>query len=126
MTDPLVLSVDLDGCLVNTPGDNITHNIYTALAWNQDARYGWHLGTGELTVTKLRIARRLAELDELLDYCEEWERMLHAGQAHTLRFAPNTINDVSLGLLISDTPVDCTAATSAVAAAPRTLAPALP
>ncbi|MFA7279945.1 MAG: Hpt domain-containing protein, partial [Sterolibacterium sp.] len=36
---------------------------------------------GELTVTKLRIARRLAELDELLDYCEEGERVLHAGPA---------------------------------------------
>jgi len=37
---------------------------------------------GELTVTKIRIARRLAEMDELLDYCEEWERAEHAGQAN--------------------------------------------
>ncbi|BBI99095.1 hybrid sensor histidine kinase/response regulator [Ferrigenium kumadai] len=37
---------------------------------------------GELTVTKIRIARRLAEVDELLDYCEEWERALHAKQAN--------------------------------------------
>lgn len=36
---------------------------------------------GELTVTKIRIARRLAEMDELLDYCEEWGRSAHAGQA---------------------------------------------
>ncbi|HXU92431.1 MAG TPA: hybrid sensor histidine kinase/response regulator [Gallionella sp.] len=36
---------------------------------------------GELTVTKIRIARRLAEMDDLLDYCEEWERALHAGKA---------------------------------------------
>lgn len=36
---------------------------------------------GELTVTKIRIARRLAEMDELLDYCEEWDRALHAKQA---------------------------------------------
>ncbi|MDD4929959.1 MAG: response regulator [Gallionella sp.] len=34
---------------------------------------------GELTVTKIRIARRLAEMDELLNYCEEWARALHAG-----------------------------------------------
>ncbi|MDO8369614.1 MAG: hybrid sensor histidine kinase/response regulator [Candidatus Nitrotoga sp.] len=37
---------------------------------------------GELTVTKIRIARRLAEMDELLDYCEEWSRAVHAGQAN--------------------------------------------
>jgi two-component system chemotaxis sensor kinase CheA len=36
---------------------------------------------GELTVTKIRIARRLVEVDELLDYCEEWARALHAGKA---------------------------------------------
>ncbi|MCX7173610.1 MAG: hybrid sensor histidine kinase/response regulator [Proteobacteria bacterium] len=36
---------------------------------------------GELTVTKLRIARRLAEMVELLDYCEDSERALRAGQA---------------------------------------------
>lgn len=35
---------------------------------------------GELTVTKLRVARRLAEMDELLDCCDEGERALHAGQ----------------------------------------------
>lgn len=34
---------------------------------------------GELMVTKIRIARRLSEMDELLDYCEEWGRA--AGQA---------------------------------------------
>jgi two-component system chemotaxis sensor kinase CheA len=32
---------------------------------------------GELTVTKIRIARRLTEMDELLDYCEEWGRAAH-------------------------------------------------
>jgi two-component system chemotaxis sensor kinase CheA len=37
---------------------------------------------GELTVTKIRIARRLAEMDELLDYFEEWGRTVHAGQAN--------------------------------------------
>ena len=37
---------------------------------------------GELTVTKIRIARRLAEMDELLDYCEEWGRAVHTGAAH--------------------------------------------
>jgi len=37
---------------------------------------------GELTVTKIRIARRLAEMDELLDYCEEWGRTAHAGQTN--------------------------------------------
>lgn len=36
---------------------------------------------GELTVTKIRIARRLAETDELLDYCEDWERAMRAGQS---------------------------------------------
>jgi two-component system chemotaxis sensor kinase CheA len=35
---------------------------------------------GELTVTKIRIARRLAEIDELLDYCDEWDRAVHMGQ----------------------------------------------
>jgi two-component system chemotaxis sensor kinase CheA len=35
---------------------------------------------GELTVTKIRIARRLAEIDELLDYCDEWDRAVHIGQ----------------------------------------------
>jgi two-component system chemotaxis sensor kinase CheA len=33
---------------------------------------------GEITVTKIRIARRLAEMVELLDYCEEWERAVRA------------------------------------------------
>jgi len=37
---------------------------------------------GELTVTKIRIARRLTEMDELLDYCEEWSRAMQAGQAN--------------------------------------------
>lgn len=35
---------------------------------------------GELTVTKIRIARRLAEIDALLDSCEEWGRAAHPGQ----------------------------------------------
>ncbi|MDD5366103.1 MAG: response regulator [Gallionellaceae bacterium] len=34
--------------------------------------------TGELTVTKIRIARRLAEMDELLEFCEEWGRTIQA------------------------------------------------
>ena len=38
---------------------------------------------GELTVTKIRIARRLAEIDELLDYCDEWDRAMHTGQFAT-------------------------------------------
>jgi two-component system chemotaxis sensor kinase CheA len=38
---------------------------------------------GELTVTKIRIARRLTEMDELLDYCEEWAREGHIGIVHT-------------------------------------------
>jgi len=38
---------------------------------------------GELTVTKIRIARRLTEMDELLDYCEEWGRAVHSGQVST-------------------------------------------
>lgn len=40
--------------------------------------------TGELTVTKIRIARRLTEIDELLDYCDEWERAVHTGQADVI------------------------------------------
>ncbi|MDO8208575.1 MAG: hybrid sensor histidine kinase/response regulator [Gallionella sp.] len=40
--------------------------------------------TGELTVTKIRIARRLVEIDELLDYCDEWERAVHTGQANVI------------------------------------------
>ncbi|MFZ2524525.1 MAG: hybrid sensor histidine kinase/response regulator [Candidatus Ferrigenium altingense] len=35
---------------------------------------------GELTVTKIRIARRLAEIDALIDYCEELGRAVHSGQ----------------------------------------------
>lgn len=38
---------------------------------------------GELTVTKIRIARRLAEVDGLLDYCDEWHRAVHSGQFST-------------------------------------------
>ncbi len=38
---------------------------------------------GELTVTKIRIARRSAEIDELLDYCDEWTRAVHAGRFST-------------------------------------------
>lgn len=38
---------------------------------------------GELTVTKIRIARRLVDMDELFDYCEEWDREVHAGQANS-------------------------------------------
>ena len=37
---------------------------------------------GELTVTKIRIARRLAEMDELLDYCEECGKSGACGQAN--------------------------------------------
>ncbi|NLF29358.1 MAG: hypothetical protein GX591_00560 [Planctomycetes bacterium] len=29
-------------------GDNISHNIYTSLMWNQKSQYGWSLGTGEI------------------------------------------------------------------------------
>lgn len=35
---------------------------------------------GELTVTKARIERRLIDMDELLDSCEDWGRSVHAGQ----------------------------------------------
>lgn len=38
---------------------------------------------GELTVTKIRIARRLAEIDALPDYCDEWGRAVHSGQFPT-------------------------------------------
>jgi two-component system, chemotaxis family, sensor kinase CheA len=38
---------------------------------------------GELTVTKIRIARRLAEIDALLDYCDDWNRVAHSGQYST-------------------------------------------
>lgn len=38
---------------------------------------------GELTVTKIRIARHLAEIDALLDYCDEWGRAVHSGQFST-------------------------------------------
>ncbi|MBI4292332.1 MAG: hybrid sensor histidine kinase/response regulator [Betaproteobacteria bacterium] len=36
---------------------------------------------GELTVTKTRAARRLADIDALIDFCEEWEREEGARQA---------------------------------------------
>ena len=35
---------------------------------------------GELIVTKIRIAHRHAEIEELLDYCEGWYKAVHAGQ----------------------------------------------
>lgn len=38
---------------------------------------------GELAVTKIRIARRLAEMDELLDYCDEWNRAGLSADAQT-------------------------------------------
>jgi len=41
---------------------------------------------GELTVTKIRIARRLAGIDALLDYCDEWARVVHTGAAHSGQF----------------------------------------
>lgn len=37
---------------------------------------------GELTVTKVRIARRLLEIDGLLDYCDEWTRAGGAAAEH--------------------------------------------
>lgn len=36
---------------------------------------------GELTVTKIRIARRLADIDELIDYCDDWNRAVHSAHA---------------------------------------------
>lgn len=36
---------------------------------------------GELTVTKIRIAHRLTDIDKLLDYCEEWTKVVHSAQA---------------------------------------------
>ncbi len=39
---------------------------------------------GELTVTKLRIARRLTEIDGLLDYCEEWARAARGASADVM------------------------------------------
>ncbi|MFA6921687.1 MAG: hybrid sensor histidine kinase/response regulator [Gallionella sp.] len=39
---------------------------------------------GELKVTKIRIARRMTEIDELLDYCDEWGRTVHTEQANAL------------------------------------------
>ncbi|HET7831807.1 MAG TPA: hybrid sensor histidine kinase/response regulator [Gallionella sp.] len=35
---------------------------------------------GELTVTKIRLAHRVAEIDGLLDECEEWSRGVHSRQ----------------------------------------------
>lgn len=35
---------------------------------------------GELTVTKIRLAHRVTEIDGLLDSCEEWGREMHSGQ----------------------------------------------
>lgn len=34
--------------------------------------------SGELRVTKLRIARRLGDIDELLAYCDDWNRALYS------------------------------------------------
>ncbi|MFA6972137.1 MAG: response regulator, partial [Gallionella sp.] len=39
---------------------------------------------GELTVTKIRIARHLTEVDELLDYCDEWGRAVYSGQVNAI------------------------------------------
>ncbi len=61
---------------------------------------------GELTVTKIRIARRLVEFDELLDYCDEWARAAHAGQsranaaegiAQRLELLQQTLNRLRVG-----------------------------
>lgn len=50
---------------------------------------------GELTVTKTRIARRLTDIDKLLDFCDEWRRTIHsahyprdAARAQTVRLEP--------------------------------------
>lgn len=39
---------------------------------------------GELTVTKIRIARRLTEIDGLLDYYDEWKNEIHAGRTNVM------------------------------------------
>lgn len=39
---------------------------------------------GELKVTKIRIARHLTEIDELLDYCDELGRGVHTGQVNVI------------------------------------------
>lgn len=61
---------------------------------------------GELTVTKIRIARRLAEIDGLLDYCDEWGRAVHSGQfsinageqiAQRLEPLQDVLNDLRTG-----------------------------
>jgi two-component system chemotaxis sensor kinase CheA len=49
---------------------------------------------GELTVTKIRIARRLTEMDELLDYCEEWAREMHTGAVHSGQFQTNAAEQI--------------------------------
>jgi len=36
-----------DGSLLGY-GSNISHNIYTDIAWNQNPKYGWSLGVGEM------------------------------------------------------------------------------
>jgi len=40
----------VDGQLIGEMGGHITNNIYTSLAWNQKAKYGWLLGEGEMLI----------------------------------------------------------------------------
>ena len=44
----------LDGCIVKS-GPTVSHNIYTSLTWNQQARYGWKLGAGERVVDDKKV-----------------------------------------------------------------------
>lgn len=41
----------IDGHLLGEIGEHISHNLYTKLAWNQQEKYGWFLGEGEMIET---------------------------------------------------------------------------
>jgi hypothetical protein len=51
ITNVIVRNNILDGCAFNPTNTTYSHNIYTSLSWNQAARYGWSLGTGESIVS---------------------------------------------------------------------------
>ncbi len=49
---------------------------------------------GELTVTQIRVARRQTELDELLEYCEDWARAAHGGRDRCGRPVAQRLDDL--------------------------------
>ena len=53
--------------------------------------------TGELTVTKTRVARRLEEIDALSEFCEEWEREDAARRARRAPAAEAGVSTERLG-----------------------------